>query len=70
MHYNFFSVHETLKITPAMQVGVTDHIWSIYDGLEHWFITHAIGYDAHLKAVFQALMKDRPDLLTLLSGQI
>jgi hemerythrin len=42
----------------------------LYDGLAHWFVTHAIGYDAHLKAVFQALMKDRPDLLTLLSGLI
>jgi IS1 family transposase len=29
MHYNFCRVHETLKITPAMQVGVTDHVWSI-----------------------------------------
>jgi len=28
-HYNFCRVHETLKITPAMQIGVTDHIWSI-----------------------------------------
>ena len=29
MHYNFCRVHETLHITPAMQLGVTDHIWSI-----------------------------------------
>jgi IS1 family transposase len=28
-HYNFCRVHEALRITPAMQVGVTDHIWSI-----------------------------------------
>jgi IS1 family transposase len=28
-HYNFCRVHETLKITPAMQLGVTDHIWGI-----------------------------------------
>jgi hypothetical protein len=28
-HYNFCRVHETLRITPAMQLGVTDHIWSI-----------------------------------------
>jgi hypothetical protein len=27
--YNFCRVHETLRITPAMQVGVTDHVWSI-----------------------------------------
>jgi IS1 family transposase len=28
-HYNLCRVHETLRITPAMQVGVTDHIWTI-----------------------------------------
>jgi len=28
-HYNFCRVHETLRITPAMALGVTDHIWSI-----------------------------------------
>jgi IS1 family transposase len=27
-HYNFCRVHETLRITPAMQLGVTDHIWT------------------------------------------
>jgi IS1 family transposase len=29
MYYNFCRVHEALRITPAMQLGVTDHIWSI-----------------------------------------
>lgn len=29
MHYNFCRVHETLRITPAMHLGVTDHIWSM-----------------------------------------
>jgi IS1 family transposase len=28
-HYNFCRVHQTLRITPAMQLGVTDHVWSI-----------------------------------------
>jgi hypothetical protein len=28
-HYNLCRVHETLRVTPAMQLGVTDHIWSI-----------------------------------------
>ncbi|HEX3665765.1 MAG TPA: hypothetical protein VHU23_11090 [Rhizomicrobium sp.] len=28
-HYNFCRVHETLRITPAMQLGVTDHVWSV-----------------------------------------
>lgn len=27
--YNFCRVHETLRCTPAMELGVTDHIWTI-----------------------------------------
>jgi IS1 family transposase len=29
MHYNFCRVHKTLRVTPAMQAGLTDHIWEI-----------------------------------------
>jgi hypothetical protein len=29
MAFNFCRVHETLRVTPAMQLGVMDHIWSI-----------------------------------------
>ena len=29
MHYNFCRVHQTLRCTPAMRAGITDHIWSI-----------------------------------------
>ncbi|MCH7987882.1 MAG: DDE-type integrase/transposase/recombinase [Planctomycetes bacterium] len=29
MHYNFVRIHQTLKSTPAMRAGVTDHLWSI-----------------------------------------
>lgn len=29
MHYNFVRIHQTLKCTPAMRAGVTDHKWSI-----------------------------------------
>ena len=28
-HYNLCRVHETLRITPAMHLGITDHIWTI-----------------------------------------
>ena len=28
-YYNFCRVHETLRVTPAMHLGVTDHIWTI-----------------------------------------
>ncbi len=29
MHYNFCRVHKTLRVTPAMEAGIADHIWSI-----------------------------------------
>ncbi len=29
MHYNFARVHQTLKTSPAVRAGVTDHVWSI-----------------------------------------
>ncbi len=31
MYYNFVRIHQTLKVTPAMQAGVTDRLWSIED---------------------------------------
>ena len=27
--YNWCRVHETLRVTPAIELGLTDHIWSI-----------------------------------------
>ncbi len=29
MHYNFCRIHQTLRVTPAMEAGVSDHIWSL-----------------------------------------
>jgi hypothetical protein len=29
MHYNFARIHQTLRVTPAMEAGITDHVWSI-----------------------------------------
>jgi IS1 family transposase len=28
-HYNFCRVHTTLRVTPAMEAGLTDHIWTL-----------------------------------------
>jgi IS1 family transposase len=36
--YNFCRVHETLRCTPAMELGITDHIWSVAE-----LITEALG---------------------------
>ena len=29
MYYNFARVHQTLRVTPAMAAGVSDHAWEI-----------------------------------------
>jgi IS1 family transposase len=33
-HYNFVRVHKTLRMTPAMAHGVSDHIWTVQELLE------------------------------------
>ena len=27
MYYNFGRIHQTLRVTPAMEAGVADHVW-------------------------------------------
>lgn len=44
-HYNFCRVHETLKTTPAVAVGVADHVWTV----------------AELIVNAQSLLPDEPD---------
>ncbi|MBI4633422.1 MAG: DDE-type integrase/transposase/recombinase [Deltaproteobacteria bacterium] len=29
MYYNFARVHKTLRVTPAMEAGVVDHVWTL-----------------------------------------
>jgi IS1 family transposase len=29
MYYNFVRVHKTLRVTPAMEAGLSDHVWSM-----------------------------------------
>ena len=29
MHYNFGRIHKTLRVTPAMEAKVADHVWSL-----------------------------------------
>jgi IS1 family transposase len=31
MHYNFVRIHQTLRITPAMAAGITQHVWSFQE---------------------------------------
>jgi hypothetical protein len=40
MFYNFARVHQTLRVTPAMEAGVADHVWSIEEIvglLDSWY---------------------------------
>ena len=31
MYYNFCRVHQTLRVTPAMEAKLADHVWSIQE---------------------------------------
>ena len=28
-HYNYVRIHQTLRVTPAMAAGLSDHLWSL-----------------------------------------
>jgi len=28
-YYNFCRIHRSLRVTPAMQAGITDHVWGL-----------------------------------------
>jgi IS1 family transposase len=34
MHYNFCRIHKTLRVTPAMEAGIADHVWTIRELIE------------------------------------
>jgi hypothetical protein len=29
MYYNFARIHQTLRVTPAMEAGIANHVWSL-----------------------------------------
>lgn len=31
MYYNFCRIHKSLRVTPAMEAGISDHIWELED---------------------------------------
>lgn len=33
MHYNYCRIHKTLRVTPAMEAGITNHVWTIEEML-------------------------------------
>jgi hypothetical protein len=48
--YNFCRVHKSLRVTPAMEAGITEHIWTIRELLE---VARSDGY-RYLHARHQA----------------
>jgi IS1 family transposase len=34
MHYNYCRVHKTLRVSPAIEAGLTDHVWDIEELIE------------------------------------
>ena len=53
LHYNFARMHRTLKQTPAMAAGITDHCWTAQELLSfhvpppHWTPPKQRGRPAH-----------------------
>jgi hypothetical protein len=33
-HYNFVRVHRSLRVTPAMEAGVSDRLWTLEELVE------------------------------------
>jgi hypothetical protein len=29
MYYNFCRIHQTLRVTPAMEAGIANHVWTL-----------------------------------------
>ena len=36
MYYSFGRIHQTLRVTPAMEAGVTNHVWSVEEIVGLW----------------------------------
>ncbi len=34
--YNFCRVHKSLRVTPAMAAGISDHVWNVQELLTNW----------------------------------
>jgi hypothetical protein len=34
IHYNFCRIHQTLRVTPAMEAGMADHVWTMSEIVE------------------------------------
>ena len=44
MHCNFCRIHQTLRVTPAMESNLTDHVWDLKELLAALVSLHDPGY--------------------------
>jgi hypothetical protein len=33
-HHNFVPIHNTLRITPVVEIGMTSRVWNIHESIE------------------------------------
>jgi IS1 family transposase len=65
-HYNLCRVHEALRITPAMALGITDHVWTIGELVEA-----ALGQEPEAPApMIPPPAPDRPPLSAKQAGRL
>jgi L-alanine-DL-glutamate epimerase-like enolase superfamily enzyme len=57
MYYNFCRVHSSLRVTPAMEAGLSDHVWSIEEMCALVPENHKIGVQADRDLVLKALAR-------------
>jgi len=55
MHYNFCRKHSTIKTTPAVAAGMTDHQWTLAEVVEMIDAYFVAKEEAKFEAVFAAL---------------
>jgi hypothetical protein len=46
MYYNFCRIHQTPRVTPAMESGLSDHAWSIEELVCLLSVTNISGADS------------------------
>jgi IS1 family transposase len=54
-YYNFCRVHSSLRVTPAMEAGICDHVWSIEELCGLQTENHRIGVQTDKALVLKAL---------------
>jgi hypothetical protein len=55
MYYNFCRVHSSLRVTPAMEAGISDHVWSVQEMCSLLPENRKIAVDIHKALILKAL---------------